>query len=289
MMKAGTSRRLFLAGVLSLACLTATPQPPTAAPPAPAVDTILAAGENLQGKALLLRGFPAADNLGYDTAGHLEGTPKTTDWTLAGINILKAAHPQPGTLDLEGVRVAVRWSPDAHEFQRHPLNDDKMKLLVQVPPGATARQMEAIFAGIFAYGIDPALQRAMPPLWRHYFDTALAWPPDGLTGQTVYPMYGQPNQPKEVTPPILAHKADADVTDAARHDKVAGAVQLSMVVDASGVPQRIAVTRPLGYGLDARAAEAMAKWRFNPAMREGKPVPAGIVVNLDFVNAPPPR
>ena len=55
-----------------------------------------------------------------------------------------------------------------------------------------------------------------------------------------------------------------------------------MVVDAEGVPQRIVIARPLGYGLDARAVEAVAKWRFTPAMREGRPVAVSLVVNYDF-------
>jgi TonB family protein len=263
----------------------ATPTPS----PAPPADPDLAAAENLIGKALFLRGFYASNSLAYDAAGKVEGAPKTTDWTLAAVNVLKAARQGPGAIELEGVRVAIRYNPDAHEFQRHPLNDEKMKLLLQLPASATPRQIEAVFNAIFSIGIDPALQRSMPPLWRHYFDPNLPWPPDALSGVTGYPMFGQPDQPKDVTPPILAHKADAEFTDAARHDNVKGQVQLRMVVDAQGVPQRIAVTRPLGYGLEERAAAAMAKWRFNPAIRAGQPVAAGIVVNLDFETAPPPR
>ena len=277
------------------------PPPPAAAAPTPAppppgaapTDPDLAAAENLIGKALFLRGFYVSNNLAYDASGKVEGAPRPTDWTLAAINVLKATRQGPDALELEGVRVAIRYNPDAHEFQRHPLNNEKMKLLIQLAPrGADpapdSRQLPATLAAIFAIGIDPALQRSMPPLWRHYFDPNLPWPPDRLTAETIYPMFGQPDQPKDVTPPVLAHKTDAGFTDAARHDTVKGQVQLRMVVDADGVPQRIFVTRPLGYGLEERAAEALAKDRFNPAQRAAKPVAAAIVVNLDFETAPAP-
>jgi protein TonB len=61
------------------------------------------------------------------------------------------------------------------------------------------------------------------------------------------------------------------------------------VVDAAGVPQRIAIVRPLGYGLDERAVEAVAKWRFTPAMRQGQPIPATLLLNYDFEFVTPPR
>jgi TonB family protein len=42
------------------------------------------------------------------------------------------------------------------------------------------------------------------------------------------------------------------------------------------------VTRSLGLGLDEKAIEAVTKWRFKPAMKDGKPVAvsANIVVNF---------
>lgn len=65
-------------------------------------------------------------------------------------------------------------------------------------------------------------------------------------------------------------------------------MQLRLVVDASGVPQRISVARPLGYGLDADAVEAMRKWRFAPGTRAGNAVVTGVLVEQQFslVNAP---
>jgi TonB family protein len=61
-----------------------------------------------------------------------------------------------------------------------------------------------------------------------------------------------------------------------------GTLQLRLVVDPSGVPLRIAVARPLGYGLDPSAVEAMTKWRFAPGMKDGAPVVAGVVVERQF-------
>jgi TonB family protein len=269
-----------------LNCAAQTKPAAIAAPasePLAAEDAGLLAAGNLVGRALILRRFYMANVLGYDAAGKVEGSPRTGDWTLAAMNVLKAQRLGSGAIELDGVRVAIRYNPDAHEFQRHPLNDEKMKLVVKEPEAdPKATQLRAAFAAIFSVGIDPALQRSMPPFWQHYFDPNTPWPADALTGQTAYPMYGLADQPKDVTPPTLKHKVDAEVSEFAVRDKVKGTVQLRMVVDEEGIPRRIAVSRPLGYGMDERGAEAVAKWRFTPAMRAGKPVASAIVVNLDF-------
>ena len=287
------------------------PKPDSATPQAAvAADPILLAAQDLVGRALILRGFPASNNLEYNDAGVLLGKIDPADWTLSGVNVLKATRIDPDRIELEGIRVAIRYNPDAHEFQRHPQNDAKMKLLIRLASGtdgahsleaaggpqsdqaAAKRALLSAFAAIFSIGIDPALQRSMPPMWRHYFDPSVAWPADALTSATIYPIAPLPQlpgPPTEIVPPILSHQTSSQFTPSARHDKVQGTVQLRLVVDTEGVPQRISVTHPLGYGLDQQAAEAVAKWRFSPALHAGQPVAAAIVVNIEFVTPPQPR
>jgi TonB family protein len=54
-------------------------------------------------------------------------------------------------------------------------------------------------------------------------------------------------------------------------------------VDANGNPQNPRVVKPLGMGLDEKAIEAVMKFRFKPAMKDGKtPVPVQITVVVSF-------
>jgi TonB family protein len=253
---------------------------------APAEDKAFVAAQGLIGKALFLRGFYLNNTLSYDAAGKVEGSPKIGDWTIAAVNVLKVERKGPGEIELDGVRVAIRYNADSHEFQRHALNDEKTR--VTVKDTGDLKQLEAAFAAIFSIGIDPGLQRAMPDYWRHYFDPALVWPQDALTGQTVYPMYTA-DQQKDVTAPKAEHRADPKYGEFAVRDKVQGTLQLRVVVDTNGVPMRISVARPLGYGLDAGAVEAMMKWRFGPAMKDGAAVAAGVVVEQQFSLTTPSR
>jgi len=61
-----------------------------------------------------------------------------------------------------------------------------------------------------------------------------------------------------------------------------------LVVDPEGVPRRITIRQPLGYGLDARVAEMLARYRFHPGTIAGKTVAVEIIFNqvFDFVAAP---
>jgi TonB family protein len=247
---------------------------------AEAADKALQTAESMVGKALFLRGFYLSNDLNYDAAGRVQGSPKVGDWTLAAVNVLKAERRGVGEIELDGVRVAIRYNADNHEFQRHALNDEKMRLVVK--DAGDVKQLEAAFAAMFSVGIDPGLQRAMPDYWRHYFDATLAWPQDALSGQTIYSLYGVGDQAKDVIAPKVEHRTDAKYGEFAVRDKVQGTMQLRLVVDAEGKPQRIAVSRPLGYGLDASAVEAMTKWRFAPGTRDGSAVVTGMVVEQQF-------
>jgi TonB family protein len=53
-------------------------------------------------------------------------------------------------------------------------------------------------------------------------------------------------------------------------------------VDEYGMPQNVHVVRGVGYGLDKNAVESVKKYRFKPAMMEGKPVAVYLNVEVNF-------
>jgi TonB family protein len=84
------------------------------------------------------------------------------------------------------------------------------------------------------------------------------------------------------TAPVLLVKTEPAYSEEARKGKVQGTVILLVEIDSSGRPRNIRVRRPLGFGLEERAVEAVGRWRFRPAYRNGKPVPCSAEVEVNF-------
>ncbi len=99
----------------------------------------------------------------------------------------------------------------------------------------------------------------------------------GNTGGGVYQIGGG------VSAPVPLNTVEAEFSDEARRAKYQGVCLISMIVDTNGMPQNPRVVRPLGMGLDEKALEAVRKYRFKPAMKDGKtPVPVMITVEVNF-------
>ena len=85
-----------------------------------------------------------------------------------------------------------------------------------------------------------------------------------------------------VSAPKAIYAPDPEYSEEARKVKHMGTVVLWLVVGPDGKPRDIKVLRTLGLGLDEKAIEAVRNWRFDPAMKDGKPVAVQINVEVNF-------
>ena len=85
-----------------------------------------------------------------------------------------------------------------------------------------------------------------------------------------------------VSYPIPLVSPEAEFSEEARRAKYQGVCAISIIVDARGYPQNPRIVRALGMGLDEKALEAVRKYRFKPALRNGKPVPVIMTIEVDF-------
>lgn len=100
---------------------------------------------------------------------------------------------------------------------------------------------------------------------------------DGGTGGSVYtPGVGGVSNPVPIVTP------EAEFSDEARRNKHQGICMITMIVDAQGNPRNPHIVRSLGMGLDEKALEAVLKYRFKPARKDGKPVASIISVAVNF-------
>src|ERR1700676_2314472 len=76
-----------------------------------------------------------------------------------------------------------------------------------------------------------------------------------------------------VTFPNALYHPDPQYSEAARKRKLMGSVTLVLVVGIDGKVRNVWVVRPLGEGLDESAIEAVQRWNFKPATKDGRVVP----------------
>src|SRR5271165_3063247 len=98
----------------------------------------------------------------------------------------------------------------------------------------------------------------------------------GGIGGAVFKVGGAISAPRAVSTP------DPEYTEEARTAKTQGTCVLWLIVDEKGRPRNIRVVRGLGFGLDAKAIEAVRQWRFQPALKDGAPVNVQISVEVGF-------
>ncbi len=82
--------------------------------------------------------------------------------------------------------------------------------------------------------------------------------------------------------PQVIYKVEPEYSEEARKMHFQGTVILAIDVDANGVPANMRVVRAVGLGLDERALQAVAKWKFRPAMSGDHAVTAPALVEVSF-------
>ena len=85
-----------------------------------------------------------------------------------------------------------------------------------------------------------------------------------------------------VSAPRVVYDPDPEYSEEARQAKYQGTVVLWVVIGPEGHAREIRVQRTLGMGLDEKAIEAVRKWRFEPALKDGRPVAVQVNVEVNF-------
>jgi TonB family protein len=140
-------------------------------------------------------------------------------------------------------------------------------------PAHAAMVLRQAIDAIFAPGLDERMMAAMPDFWKLYYKAVAA--------RVDY----RPSDPAVLRQSTVDKKArlitnfEPDSNEFAQSNGVAGMALYHTVIGPDGKPGEIAVARPIGFGLDENAVKAIEAAKFEPAEKDGKPVP----VLLDLV------
>jgi len=182
-----------------------------------------------------------------------------------------ASGPAPSAepTDAEELQAEIAKAPEAERPA-----DAKSVTTTSSPAHANAVLEEAL-DNVFARGFDARMMASMPGFWKLYYEAVAA--------RADY----QPKDPNVLRQYTVDKKARLKSTfepasnQFAQDYGVAGMSEYHVVVGADGKPGEIAVARPIGFGLDESAVNAIRKATFEPAVKDGKPVP--VMLNMEFV------
>jgi vitamin B12 transporter len=89
-------------------------------------------------------------------------------------------------------------------------------------------------------------------------------------------------------PPKLIAESFAQYPPEAKAQRLEASVLLQLAIDASGQVTGVQILEPAGHGFDEAAREAALRLRFDPAKRDGAPIPSRIRFPYAFKLAPEP-
>jgi TonB family protein len=87
-------------------------------------------------------------------------------------------------------------------------------------------------------------------------------------------------------PPVPLHKVDPRYQPSAISERVEGKVQIAGVIRTDGHVELLRILKSVDARLDQSAEEALRKWEFEPAKRDGSPVEVDVVAEIPFQLAP---
>ena len=153
---------------------------------------------------------------------------------------------------------------------------DQASVTTTVSPAHAALILHQALDKIFATGLDEGMRARMPEFWQLYYQAQAAGVDYRPKDPGVFRSNAVDQQAK-----LLSFVSPLS-NDYAQASAIAGPALYRVVVGPDGVPQQIAVERPIGFGLDENAVTALRKATFQPAVKGGQPVSEALDLTVVF-------
>jgi TonB family protein len=94
----------------------------------------------------------------------------------------------------------------------------------------------------------------------------------------------------DVKAPALINRVEPIYPEEARKARIMGIVIVQATIGEDGAVKNVEVLKPLPFGLDQAAVDAVKQWTFKPATLDGKPVAVlfNLTINFKLSTPPPP-
>jgi TonB family protein len=245
-------------------------------------------------KVLTLRHFCSGEHLRFHSDGTLNGDAPVGSWTLDGQIEVEDVHLHGAQLVIKGRRIHLIFSQNKPRDQLALIRNDqgkqqkelakalehlKVEIEIELPSdNPDEKDVSAAIQAVFLTGSE-SMMDVVPAYWQAYFAKQEGKPQTALSANG--PVYSlKPGS--GMLPPRAIRQPDPEYSEEARKAKFQGTEIISLIVDPSGMARDMQIQRPLGLGLDEKAIAAISTWKFEPAQKDGTPVPVAIIVEVAF-------
>jgi TonB family protein len=254
--------------------------------------------EQYKGKRLQMRYLLSDSKIRYDAKGNLAGKWHAGRWTWHSNIEVEKIEAKDRLLRIKANRLLLNYDRGTHLFK--VLRSDPVDIEIETSLDASgkvdiAKELKKAF-------LEPSEEYPleMQPYWKPFISCLInpktaeceyyekeSWKPDVYSAKPDTPAWN-PSYPGvyrvggAVTKPKVRSRVEPKYTDIARLARIEGTVLLEGIVTKEGSIRIQRVIRPLGYGLEEDAAEALSQWTFEPAERNGQPVDVLLNIEINF-------
>jgi TonB family protein len=181
------------------------------------------------------------------------------------------AAPKPDEMsEADQLKASIAATPE----EERPA--DPKSVTTTISPAHATKVLKDALDQVFAQGFDERMMARLPDFWKLYYQAVAA--------KADY----RPKDPSILRQNTVDQKArlltafEPDSNEFAQAHGVAGMAQYHAVIGTDGKVGEVAVSRPIGFGLDENAVAAIRKASFQPAIKDGKPVAVMLDLNVSF-------
>lgn len=225
------------------------------------------------GKLFTVRTTPSGTRLRFDADGKLLGTRLEGMFTLHGHIHVESVNVRSERIEITGRRSFLSFNARSGKLEEYPTRQS-FRLEFLRRSGVTPDT-----------GIDAVLVpleevvKDLPPYWVRLVNGTpireTITDPD--TGETV-PRASEAQNLIPVSIKRLSPDYPTDLNDYS----ISGSVVLRVIVDEKGKTKVVDIVTPMGFGLDQAAIDAVHRWEYEPAKRDGMPVKVYVRVQFNF-------
>jgi hypothetical protein len=223
------------------------------------------------GRVAVLRNFYKEDDLAFDSEGNLIGLGKTGPWTYYARVEVYSISLNRDALVIKGDRNILQWELSAAEFRNYTLNDHPVRISIRVAPESTEGALRSAVGKVFLTR-EALLSDFVPDYWKTIVTTDRERRRE-LEQKKAAIMQTVSDAGSTASRPRLRSPAEGIETSSNPFAEVfPNNLTLSFVVDENGDVRGLEIEKPVGLGLDDPIAEAILRWKWEPAVKENRHV-----------------